>query len=165
MGDISPHFSRWEVEVSNKAVELGLDNSASPQQLADARVFAYAVLEPLRCLFDGPILINSWCRQPEVNRVVGGSPTSDHLGATAADIIPSISIPRAWREIVDYIDVLPIDQAILYPKDHYATERIHVGMRLDADPRGQLLVSIGSGNYVAWAKFSGPFRVRYRLGT
>ena len=43
-------------------------------------------MEDVRCSIEAPIIINSAYRSPQVNKAVGGAPTSNHLTGCAADI-------------------------------------------------------------------------------
>ena len=43
-------------------------------------------LEELRAILGKPIVINSGCRCASHNKAVGGSPSSQHINGTAADI-------------------------------------------------------------------------------
>ena len=43
-------------------------------------------MEDVRCSHEEPIIINSGYRSPQVNKAVGGVPTSNHLTGCAADI-------------------------------------------------------------------------------
>ena len=63
-------------------------------------------LEVLRARAKTPIVINSGYRSPELNKKVGGSPTSNHLTGCAVDIRVS-GIEQAMRYAVilmDYAD-------------------------------------------------------------
>lgn len=50
------------------------------------------ILQPIRDAL-GPVHILSGYRPPEVNRLVGGAPSSDHLTGSAADIVVSGHTP------------------------------------------------------------------------
>lgn len=43
-------------------------------------------LSIIRAAFGGPVFINSWYRDEEHNKRVGGNPTSQHLDGSAVDI-------------------------------------------------------------------------------
>jgi len=58
------------------------------------------ILNALRAYF-GPVIINSACRCPSHNKAVGGSPTSQHMKARAADI----RTPKApLQEVYDWLE-------------------------------------------------------------
>lgn len=45
------------------------------------------ILEPIRLKIDKPVIITSGFRSPDLNTVIGGSKTSQHLAGQAADFI------------------------------------------------------------------------------
>lgn len=73
MGDLSPHFSRWEFDSHDGA------RAAPTRELLDA-------LERLRAIVGHPLRIVSGYRSPAHNRAVGGAARSQHLYNRAADI-------------------------------------------------------------------------------
>ena len=80
------YFTFHEMERSEKAVELGIDNSIPEDFKGNVRVLVERVLDPLRQAWGRPIHVNSGYRCPAVNKAVGGSRTSHHLRGMAADI-------------------------------------------------------------------------------
>ena len=78
---ISRHISYREGVYSITATRLGLDNSPNIEQLANMKLVAKEVFEPLRSWVGGPIKINSFFRGPELNKAIGGSSKSQHCKA------------------------------------------------------------------------------------
>lgn len=74
MGDLSPHFSRWEFR----------DHRTGELQGPDPELVQ--VLERIRAIRPGPLRIVSGYRTPATNRSVGGARQSQHLMGRAADI-------------------------------------------------------------------------------
>jgi len=83
---LSPHFSFYEMYHSDKADELGIDNTPSAALAKRLEELVLNVLEPLRELWGAPIVVTSGYRCPALNKAVGGSSTSQHRTAEAADI-------------------------------------------------------------------------------
>ena len=83
---ISRHISYREGVYSITATRLGLDNSPNIEQLANMKLVAKEVFEPLRSWVGGPIKINSFFRGPELNKAIGGSSKSQHCKGQAIDI-------------------------------------------------------------------------------
>ena len=80
---LSPHFTLGELTKSNSHPEIY--NIPSHEAIANLkRVCVW--LEELRTRAGGPIMINSGYRSPQLNRVIGGVPTSNHLTGCAVDI-------------------------------------------------------------------------------
>ena len=116
---ITPHFTLGEVTKSKHTEIYNIPSHVAIENLK--RVCAW--LEELRftynalyCLKPGedyetsknvePIIINSGYRSPELNKKVGGSPTSNHLTGCAVDI-RVYGIEQALRYAVilmDYAD-------------------------------------------------------------
>lgn len=97
------------------------------------------VLQPLRDAWDEPLAINSGYRCPEVNKAVGGVPTSQHTKGEAADVCPfgrnghgDIETVRQLAQKAVELD-LPFDQMILYPSF------VHFSHRLKGEQRRQIL--------------------------
>ena len=80
---LSPHFKLGEMTKSNSHPEVY--NIPSHEAIANLkRVCGW--LEILRSRASRPILINSGYRSPQLNKKIGGVPTSNHLTGCAADI-------------------------------------------------------------------------------
>ena len=86
MDKISKHVSYKEGVHSVTALRLGLKNDPSDLHLANMKLIAEKVFEPLRIHVGGPIKINSFYRGPELNKAIGGSAKSQHCHGQAMDI-------------------------------------------------------------------------------
>lgn len=84
--DGAPNFRIKEIVHSSTALAYGVDNTPTMQELNNAMYLARNVLQPIRDHFGKPIRVNSWYRNAQVNKLVGGSPTSFHRFGMAADI-------------------------------------------------------------------------------
>lgn len=97
------------------------------------------VLQPLRDAWGEPLAINSGYRCPEVNKAVGGVPTSQHTKGEAADVCPFGRNGRGDIEVVRQLAQkavelnLPFDQMILYPSF------VHFSHKLKGEQRRQIL--------------------------
>jgi hypothetical protein len=74
MGDLSPHFSRWEFDCPHCGFLVGPDRELM------------AVLEQLRRVIGRELVVVSGVRCAEYNARVGGIRTSQHLHGRAADV-------------------------------------------------------------------------------
>ena len=83
---ISKHISDREGVYSITATRRGLDNTPNGEQLANMKLLAEKVFEPLRSWVGGPIRINSFFRGEELNKAIGGSSKSQHCKGQAMDI-------------------------------------------------------------------------------
>ena len=80
------HFSIKELEKSETASRLGINNTAPPEVRASLENLVICLLDPLREAYGGPLYVNSGYRCPKLNAAVNGSPTSQHVKGEAADI-------------------------------------------------------------------------------
>jgi zinc D-Ala-D-Ala carboxypeptidase len=83
---LSVHFSLREMTFSAAAARLGIPNSPPVEALANLQRLA-ETMESIRRLLDQPIFIHSGYRNPEVNKLCGGVPTSDHIKGLACDFV------------------------------------------------------------------------------
>lgn len=131
MHQLSPHFSEAEFTHSPTASARGIANRMNTTERARARALCEHVLEPLRAIV-GPLRVNSGFRSPATNRAVGGSKTSQHLRAEAADIEtvkPAHAGGLSTRDLYDAVrrSGLPFDQLILeFPGSDPAAGWVHV---------------------------------------
>jgi len=83
---ISAHISDKEGVYSNTAIRRGIDNVPDEEQLANMKLLAEKIFEPLRHWVGGPVKINSFFRSPELNKAIGGSSRSQHCKGQAIDV-------------------------------------------------------------------------------
>jgi zinc D-Ala-D-Ala carboxypeptidase len=86
MEKISKHISYREGVYSITADRKGIENIPNDDQLANMKLIAEKVFEPLRNFVGGPIKINSFFRSVKLNRAIGGSAKSQHCKGQAIDI-------------------------------------------------------------------------------
>lgn len=98
---LSPHFELNEFINSQTATRFGIDNT--PPKAAFENLKRLAVtLEEVRALYNRPIRISSGYRSPELNRRVGGSPTSQHTKGCAVDFtVQGIAIRDVIEDIME----------------------------------------------------------------
>ena len=131
MGTISENFSYREFERSDTAERKGITNVITTVEVRDSiKALVDEVLQPLRTAWGKPLSINSGYRCPELNREVGGVPTSQHVKGEAADI--ACGDPLALAQLA-YDLALPYDQMIVYPTF------VHFSHRLHGKQRGEVL--------------------------
>jgi len=82
---ISKHISYKEGVNSITAIRKGIDNEPNEEQLANMKLVAEKVFEPLRVFINGPIKVNSFFRSPDLNKAIGGSTKSQHCKGQATN--------------------------------------------------------------------------------
>lgn len=138
MGTISKNFDYNEFEKTD-VPGMQVRNTITSTEVRDSiKALVDEVLQPLRDAC-GPLAINSGYRCSEVNKAVGGVPTSQHTKGEAADVCPfgrnghgDIGVVRQLAQKAVELD-LPFDQMILYPSF------VHFSHRLKGEQRRQIL--------------------------
>jgi hypothetical protein len=83
---ISKHLSLKEVTHSDYAAAHKINNIPNQAQLANLKLIAEKVFEPIREHFDKPIRVSSGYRSRVLNKAIGGATTSQHCNGEALDI-------------------------------------------------------------------------------
>lgn len=139
MGTISKNFDYKEFEKTD-VPEMQVKNTIASVEIRDnIKALVDKVIQPLRDAWGEPLAINSGYRCPEVNKAVGGVPTSQHTKGEAADVCPFGRNGRGDIEMVRQLAItardlgLPFDQMILYPSF------VHFSHKRNGAQRGQVL--------------------------
>lgn len=139
MGTISKNFDYKEFEKTD-VPGMQVQNTITSTEVRDSiKALVDEVLQPLRDAWDEPLAINSGYRCQEVNKAVGGVPTSQHTKGEAADVCPFGRNGHGDIETVRKLAItardlrLPFDQMILYPSF------VHFSHRLRGEQRRQIL--------------------------
>ena len=110
------HFTISELLHSATALKHKLWNGAPKEAEENLRALVDEVLDPLREAYGRPIRVTSGYRCPKLNRLVGGSPNSQHMRGEAADIRPVIGNEADLPELARILIANgKFDQLILYP--------------------------------------------------
>ena len=94
------YFTIEELTRSTTATQFGIDNSPSPESIANMRRLVKTVLDPARERLGKAIYVNSGYRCQELNRKVGGVANSYHLQGRAADLDTRTGDNRRLYEIL-----------------------------------------------------------------
>lgn len=139
MGTVSKNFDYKEFEKTDVPGMQVKNTIASMEVRDNIKALVDKVIQPLRDAWGKPLAINSGYRCPEVNKAVGGVPTSQHVFGEAADVCPFGRNGRGDIETVRQLAItardlgLPFDQMILYPSF------VHLSHRRNGVQRGQIL--------------------------
>lgn len=95
---LSLHFDLSEFTYSETAQRKNIDNTPSPNAIANIKALCEEVLEPAREEYGRAMIISSGYRSEQLNKAVGGAKTSQHMTGCAADIV--CSEPRRLFDII-----------------------------------------------------------------
>lgn len=123
-----------ELCASSTADAHNIRNTPPLQEAGNLKALAENVLDPLREWYGKPIYVNSGYRSPQLNRMVGGAPTSQHMKGEAVDITAGSKAEN--KKLFDYIKSnLPFDQVI----DEKNFSWVHVSYKRHGSNRKQTL--------------------------
>jgi hypothetical protein len=95
---LTNHFTLSEFTYSETAQRKNIDNTPSPNAIANIKALCEEVLEPAREEYGRAMIISSGYRSEQLNKAVGGAKTSQHMTGCAADIV--CSEPRRLFDII-----------------------------------------------------------------
>lgn len=118
------YFTMREMYKSDRAKKFGIDNTPPAQAQKNLTALVEKVLDPLREAYGKPIIVTSGYRCERLNKIVGGSASSQHKKGEAADIKTIPDTPEENRKLYDLIIKLdlPFDQLI----NEYGFDWVHV---------------------------------------
>ena len=138
---LSEHLDLSEVVRSESAKRNGISNMPTPEHIANFKLLAEKVFEPIRNHFRCPIHISSGYRSKELNAVIGGSATSQHCSGEAIDIDMDGSPNGVSNaDVFNHIkDNLAFDQLIWEFGSDSNPDWVHVSYESSGKQRKQIL--------------------------
>ncbi|MDH6304351.1 uncharacterized protein YcbK (DUF882 family) [Parabacteroides sp. PF5-5] len=121
--NISKDFTWEEMLYSDTAKVNGIKNVPEREERMAIEELVKRLLQPLRLAYGGPIRITSGYRCAELNELVGGVPSSQHVKGQAADCMIRGNASELLGLVLAH--KLPFDQAILYRKRNF----LHLSIR------------------------------------
>lgn len=145
---LSEHLDLSEVTRSESAKRKGISNMPTEEHIANLKLLAENIFEPIRNHFRCPIIISSGYRSKDLNKAIGGSLTSQHCQGEAIDIDMDGTANGVTNKMVfDYIkDNLNFDQLIYEFGDSNNPDWVHVSYESSGKQRKQVLRAIKSGS-------------------
>ena len=114
---LSPNFNLSELIHSQTAIENAIDNTLDEKSLENLKNLCKNLLQPLRDMLGKPIHVTSGYRCKELNRLVDGVPTSQHVKGEAADCYCTDGPEFLLQVLLD--SGLEFDQAIVYKRKKF----------------------------------------------
>jgi len=125
---LSEHLTLAEVIRSDTAKRNGISNIPTDNHLDSLKILAEKIFEPIRTHFDVPIYVSSGYRSAELNKLIKGATSSQHLKGEALDLDQDGSpygITNA--NVFNYIkDHLSFDQLIWEAGNNQNPDWVHV---------------------------------------
>ncbi len=143
---LSQNFSLLDLIKSPTATRKGIDNTPDNEQIANLSALCKNILEPLRLLLNSEIIITSGFRSPKLNVAIGGSKTSSHCKAEAADFeVQKMSNKEAF-EIIRKSGLI-FDQLIAEGYDEQTDDFdwIHISYRIGNNRKQVLKATFVNG--------------------
>jgi len=110
---LSEHLTLAEMEHSDTAIRLKIDNSAPPEAIAHMQRFAEEVFEPVRSFIGKPVHVTSGYRCKELEIAIGsGIAVNQHLLGQAADIHVDGMTFDGLFDLIRVNPAIPYDQLI-----------------------------------------------------
>ena len=137
---LSEHLDLAEVIRSESAKRNNISNMPTEQHIANFKLLADKVFEPIRANFRCPIHISSGYRSIELNKCIKGSATSQHCTGEAIDIdMDGTPNGVTNKMIFNYIkENLEFDQLI----NEFDYSWVHVSYESSGKQRKQVLNAV-----------------------
>ena len=137
---ISEHLYLAEVIRSESAKRYGISNMPTEEHIANFKLLADNIFEPIRNHFKCPILISSGYRSKDLNNKIGGSKTSQHCFGQAVDIdMDGTDYGVTNADIFKYIKSdLPFDQMIWEFGNELQPQWVHVSYKVSGNRKSVL---------------------------
>lgn len=135
------YFELTEFIFSSTAKKKGIANIPTFEVVEHLDELVEKILDPLRAAYGMPINVSSGYRCPELNKAVGGVPTSVHLLGYAADLTVGGSLDRFKEFVVEWLRKTGtrFDQ-VLFESDKKGNRWVHIGLYDNyGRQRGQIL--------------------------
>ena len=152
---LSEHLSLAEVTRSETAKRKGVSNQPTEAHIANFKLLAENIFEPIRNHFEKPIFISSGYRSAALNKAIGGAASSQHCTGEAIDIDMDGRPGGITNKMVfDYIkDNLNFDQLIWEFGTDANPDWVHVSYESTGRQRKQILKAVrknGATSYVPY---------------
>lgn len=128
-------FTIAELCYSAAAEKTGLTNTPTKSDIKNLHRLVDNVLDPLREAWGGPITVNSGFRSKQVNKLVGGANSSQHMRGQAADI--SVGSKEDNKRLFELAKSLKLDFDQLIDEKNYRW--IHISYAPFGTNRHQIL--------------------------
>ena len=143
---LTEHFS-FEELTSTSHDELLESNRKIAEGYTKQLKYVAGTLEEIRAVLGVPLRVTSGFRSSQLNRLVGGSPTSGHTKGLCADVIPvGVDVVEAQKKIIANKDKCPsLKKCILEMVK--GSEWLHVEAKTEANQPTQFFATTNGKTY------------------
>jgi zinc D-Ala-D-Ala carboxypeptidase len=128
--NLSKNLTLAEVTKSQTAKRNGIDNNPSKEEIANLKLVAEKIFQPVREHFKVPISVTSGYRSKKLNKLIGGAKNSEHVEGRALDLDADVFGGVTNKEIFDFIKTnLEFNQLIWEFGDDNNPDWVHVSYR------------------------------------
>lgn len=155
MTRLTTNFSLEEFMVSSSYPDIAKEMTVNDLERYKLFTIAATILQPVRDNFDSAMNIHSGKRTAQLNTLIGGSRTTQHVLCEAADwAFADIEFnKKKLLPAVAYIrDVLPFNflQLILYLNEDYSSNFIHVSIHSMDQRKKRKILICHKGLFYIW---------------
>jgi hypothetical protein len=152
---LSEHLSLAEVTKSDTAKRRGVSNMPTEAHIANFKLLAENIFEPIRNHFGKPIFISSGYRSSELNKAIGGAASSQHCQGEAIDIDMDGRPGGVTNKMVfDFIkENLNFDQLIWEFGTDANPDWVHVSYESTGKQRKQILRAVRNGSKTSYVPY------------
>ena len=147
---LTQHFTLEEMTRSATAQRRKIKNTPGNDEIAHLKALCEKILEPIREAWGAPVVVTCGYRSPLLNKIAGGSKTSEHMGGYAADIRTLSDSPEDNKKLMKMIlgmKNLPFRQIINeYPDKNGAPNWIHISYN-PSHPKQKSILTCINGKY------------------
>lgn len=98
--NLSEHFTLGEMTRTQHRVYAARNMNPPENLLASGRALCETLMEPIRVAYNGPVIVHSGYRMPELNNAIGGAKGSQHMLFEACDFhIHGWNLESVWEWI------------------------------------------------------------------
>lgn len=152
---LSEHLSLAEVTRSETAKRKGVSNMPTDEHIANFKLLAENIFEPIRNHFGKPIHLSSGYRSAALNKAIGGAANSQHCSGEAIDIDMDGHAGGVTNKMVfDFIkENLNFDQLIWEFGTDSAPDWVHVSYESTGKQRKQILKAVKKGGATSYVPY------------
>lgn len=125
------YFTISELSHSTTADARGINNTPPISVCDNLLILISECLNPIRSLYGKPISVTSGYRCPELNKLVGGKPTSQHAYGQAADLVGANA--EETKRIYDIAVELGVFDQVLFETNSKGSKWVHISHKAQGD--------------------------------